>query len=88
MPNTHDTVAKSTTTTRSTYQALHVIRASGGGAAVVGNEDIIRWQQRLAREEGLYIEPASAGGLAAIEKFRCGGEIGESDKVVLERGSA
>ena len=82
MPNTHDTVAKSTTATRGTYQALHVIRASGGGAAVVSNEDIMRWQLRLAKEEGLYIEPASAGGLAAIEKFRSGGEIAENDRVV------
>ena len=49
---------------------------------MVGNEDIMRWQQRLAKEEGLYIEPASAGGLAAIEKFRSDGEIAENDKVV------
>jgi threonine synthase len=82
MPNMHDTVAKSTSATRSTYQALHVIRRSGGAAAVVRNEDIMRWQQQLAKEEGLYVEPASAGTMAAIEQLRTGGQIAANDKVV------
>jgi threonine synthase len=82
MPNTHDTVAKSTSATRSTFQALSVIRRSGGTATVVGNEDIMRWQQRLAREEGLYVEPASAGAIAAIEQLRNSGQIESTDKVV------
>jgi threonine synthase len=82
MPSTHDTVAKSTSATRSTFQALSIIRRSGGTATVVGNEDIMRWQQRLAREEGLYVEPASAGAMAAIEQLRNSGQIESTDKVV------
>jgi threonine synthase len=82
MPQTHETVAKSTTATRSTFQALDTIRRSGGTASVVGNAEIMRWQQQLAREEGLYVEPASAGAIAAIAKLRAEGQIAASDKVV------
>jgi threonine synthase len=82
MPNTHDTVAKSISATRNTFQALSVIRRSDGTASIVGNEDIMRWQQRLAREEGLYVEPTSAGAMAAIEQLRNSGQIASTDKVV------
>lgn len=82
MPMTHDTVAKSTTATRSTYQALHALRASGGTATVVSNAAIMDWQQRLAREEGLYVEPASAGAIAAVAQLRAAGAIAANDRVV------
>jgi threonine synthase len=88
MPLTHDTVAKSTSATRSTYQALSVIRASGGAAATIGNDAIMSWQRKLASEEGLYVEPASAAALAAVSTFRGEGRIqpGESVAVVLTAG--
>jgi len=82
MPMTHDTVAKSTTATRSTYQALKAIRETGGTAAIVSNEAIMQWQQRLAREEGIYVEPASAGALAATQQLRVQGEIKAGETVV------
>jgi threonine synthase len=82
MPMTHDTVAKSTTATRSTYQALKAIRESGGTAVIVGNDAIMQWQQRLARDEGLYVEPASAGALAGIEQLRARGDISSGETVV------
>jgi threonine synthase len=82
MPATHDTVAKSTTATRSTFQALHVIRSTGGTATVVGNEAILHWQQKLAEHEGLYVEPASAGAIAAVAQLRSRGDIKDSDTVV------
>jgi len=82
MPMTHDTVAKSTTATRSTYQALKAIRETGGTAAVVSNEAIMQWQQRLARDEGLYVEPASAGALAATQQLRAADDIKPGETVV------
>lgn len=82
MPLTHDTVAKSTTATRSTFQALYVLRSSGGAAAVVDNDTILQWQQKLAQAEGLYVEPASAGAIAAVAQLRDSGDISETDKVV------
>jgi threonine synthase len=82
MPMTHDTVAKSTTATRSTYQALHVLRASGGAATTVSNDVIMDWQCKLARQEGLYVEPASAGAIAAVAQLKAAGAIEASDRVV------
>ncbi|MCC6777739.1 MAG: pyridoxal-phosphate dependent enzyme [Hyphomicrobiales bacterium] len=82
MPMTHDTVAKSTSATRSTYQALHVIRQSGGSATVVDNASIMTWQQRLAETEGLYVEPASAGAIAAVAQLCRAGGIAPGDTVV------
>ena len=82
MTMTHDTVAKSTTATRSTYQALHVVRASGGVATTVGNDAIMTWQRRLAEQEGLYAEPAAAGALAAVAELRSASHIAPSDRVV------
>ena len=85
MPLTHETVAKSTSATRSTYQALAVIRGSGGTAVSVGNDAIMHWQRKLASQEGLYVEPASAAALAAVSTLREEGRIrpGESVAVVL-----
>ncbi|HKS85244.1 MAG TPA: pyridoxal-phosphate dependent enzyme [Pseudolabrys sp.] len=82
MPQTHDTVAKSTTATRSTFQALHVLRRSGGQATTVSNESILQWQRDLAGAEGLYVEPASAGALAAVAQLKRSGHIKANDAVV------
>ena len=41
---------------------------SGGAVVTVGDEDILRAWRSLAREEGLFCEPASASGLAALER--------------------
>ena len=82
MPTTHDTLAKSTTATRSTYQALYVLRKSGGAATTVENHAIVEYQQKLARLEGLYVEPASAAAVAAVAQLRAAGEIRADEKVV------
>jgi len=82
MPMTHETVAKSTSATRSTFQALAAIRATDGAAVVVGNQEIMQWQKKLGEAEGLYVEPASAGALAAIAQLRATNQIGASETVV------
>jgi threonine synthase len=83
MPMSHDTLAKSTTATRSTYQALHVLRASGGAATIVGNDTILEHQAKLAALEGLYVEPASAGAIAAVAQLKADGQIRASETVVV-----
>jgi threonine synthase len=80
-PN-QDSVAVSISATRGTFQALDVVRRSGGAAATIGNDDLRRWQQTLAREEGLYVEVSSAAALAAAEALRRQGRIGAGDTVV------
>jgi threonine synthase len=78
----YETVAVSIGATRGTYQALDIIRRSGGTALTIGNDDIMRWQQVMARDEGLYIEPSSAAGIAAIEQLAQAGRLGADDTVV------
>jgi threonine synthase len=78
----YETVAVSIGATRGTYQALDIIRRSGGTALTIGNDDIMRWQQVMARDEGLYIEPSSAAGIAAIEQLAQAGRLGADDIVV------
>ncbi len=82
MAPTHDTVARSTTATRSTYQALYVLRQSAGAATIVTNNAILEWQKTLAEKEGLYVEPASAGAIAAVAQLKANGDINAGDKVV------
>lgn len=82
LPRTEETVASSISATRGTFQALSIVRRTGGTAANVGNAQMMRWQQALAREEGLYVEPSSAAALAAIEQLRRSGAIGDGETVV------
>lgn len=50
--------------------ALMAVRESGGGVAGVSDDDIFAMQRRLAVEEGLWVEPASAAPVAALSQLR------------------
>jgi len=83
MPKTHDTVAVSIGATRGTYQAVEILRRSGGTAVTVANGDMMRWQRQLAAKDGLYVEATSAASLVAVEHLRRAGTIAEKDTVAL-----
>jgi threonine synthase len=70
MPKTHDTIALSIGATRSTFQAVDALRRTDGVATVVSNDELKYWQQRLARQEGLYAEASSVAPFAAIAQLR------------------
>ncbi len=82
MRSNDTTVAVSIGATRGTYQALDIIRRSGGTALTIGNDEIMRWQQTMANLEGLFIEPSSSASLAAVEQLARDGRIGGADSVV------
>ncbi len=82
MPRTHDTVAVSIGAAQGTFQALDVLRRSGGCAVSVANADLMRWQSALAAKEGLYGEPSALAPLAAVEQLRRTGVISAGDRVV------
>lgn len=67
---------------QSTYQALFALRASGGLASLVANEEIMELQEALAFREGMYAEPSALAALAAVRRLRAKGEIREEDVVV------
>jgi threonine synthase len=74
--------AFSVATTRSTYQALQAIRATGGTAVVVSDEAAFRWHRALREREGLFVEFSSAMPVAAAEMLRQTGALEADDRVV------
>ena len=59
-----------------------IVRATGGDAVAVSDDDIIRWQKVLAREEGVFGEPTSAAAFAGLEALVQRGDIGRGDTVL------
>ncbi len=82
VPRTHDTIAASIGATQATYQALHAIRASGGTAVRVSDDELLDWQGRLATREGLWVEPSSAASVAAVYRLRRDGVVADGQSVV------
>ncbi len=82
VPRTRNTIAASIGATQATYQALHVIRASGGTAVRVSDDELLHWQARLAAREGLWVEPSSAASVAAVHRLRRDGVVADGQSVV------
>jgi threonine synthase len=76
------TVAISVGMHTSTYQALSVLNDSGGVARSASDEEMIRMQQLLAAEEGIYAEASSVLSLAAIPHMIEAGAIDPEETVV------
>ena len=82
IPKSFVSVAASIGATQGTFQALDMLRKSQGSAVQASNDDMMRWQQILAAEEGIYVEPSSAASLAAAEHLKASGLLGADDIVV------
>lgn len=75
-------VAISVGSTLSTYQALRVLRDTGGSARSADNAALLTAQQDLARLEGLYVETSSALSVAVLPKLAAEGAIDPGSTVV------
>ena len=64
-------------------RALKAVRESEGVMISVSDDEILRAQALLARNEGLGVEPASAASLAGLIKLRKEKIADREDKVVL-----
>ena len=63
-------------------QALQASEESGGKIIAVGDDEILAMQKRLARE-GIWVEPASAAGLAGLaSEIRAGYRVPKGQRVV------
>ncbi|MCM3598162.1 pyridoxal-phosphate dependent enzyme [Metabacillus idriensis] len=65
-----------------TYQAIHAVKSSGGGAITVNNIEVEKAQDHLAKK-GFFVEGSAAVTWPAVSKLIKSGEIDESDRVLL-----
>jgi len=63
-------------------KALVAIRKTGGTAAAVTDEEILRMQKDLARIEGIGVEPASAASVAGVRALVESGAIDRDERIV------
>jgi len=64
------------------HVALPAVRESGGTAVAVPDADTLEMEAALARSEGLFVEPAAATTLAALQRLVHDGVIGPAERVV------
>lgn len=65
------------------YGPLDAVRDTDGRAVDVSDEDIWKAQALLAREEGLFVEPAGATALAGLLADVAAGRVGPDEDVVV-----
>jgi len=63
-------------------KAMTAIKESHGTAETVTDGEIISAQKRLARVEGLFVEPASASSIAGLIKLIDNGTIDKDERIV------
>lgn len=63
-------------------QVIDLCRRQGGQGYVVTDEATWSWQARMAREEGIFSEPAGAVALAGVEQALARGELAADDHAV------
>lgn len=65
------------------YLILDAVRASGGTAIAVSDEDLLKATQRTSSTEGIHVSPEVGAAVSAAEKLRADGFLRESDRVVV-----
>jgi threonine synthase len=68
---------------RDQLKALRAARESGGAFVAVTDEEIFAAQRRLAREAGVFAEPAGVAGFAGLMKLLDQGQVGREETVVV-----
>lgn len=63
-------------------EIIDAVRESGGGTVAVTEEELVTALRRLARQ-GLFAEPTSASGAAALDKLAAAGAIKPSETTVV-----
>jgi threonine synthase len=64
------------------FLVLRELRASGGIAVAVTDDDLLASQRQAARAEGSWVCPEGAACFAAVRRLRAEGWLSESDEVV------
>ena len=82
MPVGAGSVAVSVASNVSTYQALTVLRDTGGAARSATDAEMVAAQRDLAALEGLYVETSSALSVAALPRLVAAGAVDPDSSVV------
>ena len=64
-------------------EQVDAVRQTGGFAVAVQEDAIIRWRDRLARDQGLFCEATSAVAFAGVEELVGSGRIKPGETVVV-----
>lgn len=70
------------------FMVLDTVRASGGLAIAVEEDQIISWQQQVARAEGMIICPEAATCVGALERLVADQQISPSDRILIVNTAA
>ena len=62
---------------------LRALRASGGTALAVPDDEMVEGMRDLGRREGIGAAPEGGATLAALRRLRANGTVGADDRVVL-----
>jgi threonine synthase len=62
---------------------LNVLKESGGRPVAVSEEDILRSQKEVGRNEGLFIAPEGAALFVALRQMVASGEVRANEKILL-----
>jgi threonine synthase len=65
------------------FLILEAVRASGGTAIAVSDQEVLDAGLRLASDEGIFAAPEGAACIAALEKLLAGGFLRRSDRIVI-----
>ncbi|HEX7008715.1 MAG TPA: pyridoxal-phosphate dependent enzyme [Phycisphaeraceae bacterium] len=64
------------------HEVIRACRACGGDGHTVSDEEVWAMQQRLARQEGIFCEPAGAVATAAVYKAAQAGRLAPDARIV------
>jgi threonine synthase len=65
------------------FLVLEAVRASGGAALAVSDEEMLDAGMELASDEGIFAAPEGAACVAALRKLLAAGVLNRSDRIVL-----
>ena len=65
------------------FLMLNILRASGGGALAVEDEDMIRVTREVGAAEGLFVAPEGAACFAALRSLLASGAIRSDERIVI-----
>jgi len=65
------------------HEAVQALDESGGVITAVSDEQILECWRLLANQEGVFVEPASAAGLAGLRQQIADGAIDPADKTIV-----